>query len=171
MSAKIEIDAIKKVILIALACVGVGTIVAISAIGALHFLQAQPDSATNPVQTGVPQTQQYPYLIEFTVLSTGVTNGHYEVITTTGQILFLSDFNTWNVLYPQNTYSGTVTGAETNGALDVGTVNLVSAPNPYTVYYHYSLYYYAYDGRVVTPATWNDTIGHRVIEGMPPYLP
>jgi hypothetical protein len=82
--------------------------------------------ATVPVLTGGVQTSQYPYVIEFTVLSTTVVNGNYEVVTTAGQILYLSDFNTWNSLIQQNTYTATITGLESNGAYDIGTVNLIS---------------------------------------------
>lgn len=144
-----------------------------------HYSQQQvqqtvvPVSApvTAPAPAVVPTSAAYPAIIDFTVLSTTVANGHYSVYTTTGQTIYMPDFYSWNSLWPQNTYTATITGAETNGALDVGTINLVSTRSSYPVYYHYNLNYYQYDGHTVDPVTWKEITGNRVIEGRPPYLP
>ncbi|HNX18046.1 MAG TPA: hypothetical protein PKM50_06945 [Methanoregula sp.] len=81
--------------------------------------------SAEPVTTSVPNvvpTPAYPASIEFTVFSTTLADGHYSVYTTTGQTLYLPDFYSWNSLLPHDTYTATITGIETNGALDVGTV-------------------------------------------------
>jgi hypothetical protein len=173
----IETDTIKKASLYFFAIVGIAVIVGTMAMGVMtHYSQqAQPvivaatipAPATTPMPT-VVQTPAYPTVIEFTVLSTTVAGGHYQVITTTGSILYMPDFASWNALWPQNTYVATITGTESNGALDVGTVNLISVPSNYPVYFHWNLNYYAYDGHTVNPTSWKETIGHKVIEGQPP---
>jgi len=175
----IETDTIKKVVLYFFAIVGVLAIINMIAMGVVdHNCQQQEQQtiipATAPVTTPAPTvvpTSAYPTVIECTVLSTTRANGHYSVYTTTGQTLYMPDFYSWNSLWPQYTYTATITGAETNGALDVDTITLISTPSTNPVYYHYNLNYYAYDGHIVTPTVRKDTIGHRVIEGMPPYLP
>ena len=133
----IDTDAIKKAILYFFVIVGVLAIVSMMVIGIVNHFSIQPaQPATDPV--AAPGTasapavtlpaQQYPYVTEFTVLSTTVANGFYEAVATSGQIFNLPNFNTWNSLWPQHTYTATITGAEANGALDVGTVNRLSAP-------------------------------------------
>jgi hypothetical protein len=175
----IETDTIKKAVFCFFAIVGItiiGCMVGMSIFN--HYINQQAQQtvvpvavpATVPAPTVVP-TSAYPTIIEFTVLSTTIANGHYTVYTTTGQTLYMPDFNSWNALLPQNSYAATITGAESNGALDVGSVNIVSTPPTYPVYYHYNLNYYQYDGHTVLPIAWKETIGHRVIEGRPPYLP
>jgi hypothetical protein len=144
-------------------------------------LQAQqtvaPVVATPAPAPTVAQTM-YPTVIEFTVLSTTVTNGHYTVYTTTGQTLYMPDFYSWNSMLPQNTYTATITGAEANGALDASTVNLISLHYPtaigqlysYPVYYHYNGMYYQYDGHSSTQVAQKEVIGQRVIVGQPPKM-
>jgi hypothetical protein len=133
----IETDTIKKAILYFFAVVGVLAIVIMIVMGAVnHFSiqQAQQTivpvvvSATASAPTVASPTQKYPYVTEFTVLSTTVGNGFYEAVATSGQLFNLPDFNSWNSLWPQNTYTATITGAEANGALDVGTINRLSLP-------------------------------------------
>ena len=133
----IDTDAIKKAILYFFAVVGVLAIVSIIVMGAVNHYsiqQAQPAivpvsaSATASTPTVASPAQQYPYVTEFTVLSTTVANGHYEAIATSGQIFNLPDFNSWNSLWPRNTYTATIIGAEADGTLDVGTVNRLSSP-------------------------------------------
>ena len=133
----IESDAIKKATLYFFAIVGVLAIVIMIVTGAVNHYsiqQAQQTSvpvvasATAPAPTVASPTQKYPYVTEFTVLSTTVGNGFYEAVATSGQIFNLPDFNSWNSLWPQNTYTATITGAEADGALDVGTVNRLSLP-------------------------------------------
>jgi hypothetical protein len=132
----IETGAIKKAILYFFAIVGVLAIVSIIVMGAVNLYNiphAQqtivPVSAspTASAPTVTSPAQQYPYVTEFTVLSTTVANGHYEAISTSGQIFNLPDFNSWNSLWPRNTYTATITGTEADGMLDVGTVNRLSS--------------------------------------------
>jgi hypothetical protein len=133
----IDTDAIKKAILYFFAVVGVLAIVSIIVMGAVnHYSIQQAQQTIVPVSapataltpTVASPIQQYPYVIEFTVLSTTVANGHYEAIATSGQIFNLPDFNSWNSLWPRNTYTATVIGAEADGTLNVGTVNRLSSP-------------------------------------------
>ena len=172
----IETDHIKKAMLYILAFIGVLAIAGMLVSGAMnlyHSQQAQPVvvPVTEPVVTTVPTavpTSIYPSIIQFTVLSTTVANGHYSVFTTTGQTLYMPDYYSWNSLWPRNTYTATVIGTEPNGALDVSTINLVSTPSSYPMYFHYNLNYYQYDGQIVDLVHWKETIGHPVIEGRPP---
>ena len=78
-----------------------------------------------PTPTPVP-TPAYPPMLTFTVLSTTVSNGHYQAYTTTGQTLYFADFQTWNSLWPQDTYLATITGSDGN-AYDVSTVTLLNS--------------------------------------------
>ncbi|MGA2161770.1 MAG: hypothetical protein ABSG28_06200 [Methanoregula sp.] len=131
----IETDAIKKATLYFFAIAGMLAIGGMIVMGAVDHFSSQQSQQTivpvaAPVTAPAPTVAQttYPSTIEFTVLSTTGANGHYSVFTTTGQTLYMPDFNTWNSLWPQNTYTATITGVEANGALDVGTVNRVSLP-------------------------------------------
>jgi hypothetical protein len=133
----IDTDAIKKAILYFFAVVGVLAIVSIIVMGAVNHYSIQEEqpaiapvitSATASAPTVASPAQQYPHVTEFTVLSTTVANGHYEAIATSGQIFNLPDFNSWNSMWPRNTYTATITGAEADGTLDVGTVNRLSSP-------------------------------------------
>jgi hypothetical protein len=115
--------------------------------------------------------------ITFTVLSTTTATGHYQVLTTTDEILFCNDYATWNFIVPQNTYTATVT-PNGDGTFTINSVVLVYnayainyAPvvYDYPVYYHYGTDYYQYDGRVVDRVSYKEVVGHRVIEGAPPH--
>jgi hypothetical protein len=132
----IDTDAIKKAVLYFFAVVGVVAMVSIIVMGAMNHYSIQPaQPATVAVSTPAPVSsptvvspaQQYPYVTEFTVLSTTVANGHYEAIATSGQIFNIPDFNSWNSLWPRNTYTATVIGTEADGTLDVGTINRLSS--------------------------------------------
>jgi hypothetical protein len=188
----IETDTIKRGVLYFFAIMGIAIIGCCIGMGIVdHYisLEAQQAAAsvstptapvTAPVTASAPTVaspvQQYPYVIEFTVLSTTIANGHYSVYTTAGQTLYLQDFATWNSLYPQNTYSATILGTEVNGALDASAANLiyrinyppVSYPVSYPWYYHYSGTYYRYDGLRISPVAPTTVTGQRVIEGIPP---
>ncbi|WP_321506196.1 hypothetical protein [uncultured Methanoregula sp.] len=176
----IETDAIKKATLYFFALVGIVAMVSMIALSTMdHFSSRQvqpvivPEVAAPtpaPAPTIVPASA-YPSVLEFTVLSTTVSNGHYTVYTTTGQTLYMPDYASWNSLWPRHSYIGTITGAETNGALDISTINLISTPSSYPLYYHYNLNYYQYDGRTIDPVAWKETLGHQVIEGRPPHFP
>lgn len=133
----IETDAIKKAILYFFAIVGVLAIVSMMVMGTVNHFSIQPAqpavvpvaaAATVSVPAVTSPVQQYPYVTQFTVLSTTVANGFYEAVATSGQIFNLPNFNAWNSLWPQSTYTATITGAEENGALNVGTINRLSIP-------------------------------------------
>jgi hypothetical protein len=117
-------------------------------------------------------TSSNPSVLEFTVLSTTVINGHYEAVTTDGRILYFIDFSTWDSMSPGYTYTGTIIGEETNGAYDIGTVNLISSyntpPGGYPVYYHYNGEYYRYDGHNSARIGQREVIGKNLIEAQPP---
>ena len=133
----IDTDTIKKAILYFFAVVGVLAIMSVIVMGAVdHYSMQQAQQTTVPVVASAAviapavtsPAQQYPYVTQFTVLSTTVKNGFYEAVATSGQIFHLPDFNSWNSLWPQNTYTATIIGAEADGALDVGTINRLSVP-------------------------------------------
>ena len=117
-------------------------------------------TVTVPALTGAVQVSQYPYLTEFTVLSTTMANGYYEVLTTTGQTLYMADFNSWNSLLPQDTYSATIIGAEADGALDVGTLNGGTVNPDSQEIYSTTAYQSSYpvsssvSGAMALPQTW-----------------
>ncbi|HVP96807.1 hypothetical protein [Methanoregula sp.] len=137
----IETDTIKKGVLYFFAVAGIAIIGCWIGMGFVNYclneaaeLTTAPAvaSATDSASTVASPVQQYPYDMEFTVLSTTSANGHYQVETTTGSILYVPDFATWNSLLPQDTYAATITGIEANGALDAGTVSRASS-SPATV--------------------------------------
>jgi hypothetical protein len=182
----IETDSVKKGVLYFFAIAGIaiiGCLIGMSVVD--HYISLQAEQTVAPVAAAsvaastpavALPAQQYPYVIEFTVLSTTIANGHYTVFTTAGQTLYMPDFSSWNSCYPQNTYSATITGTEVNGALDASAVNLiyriyyppVSYPGYSPLYYHYSGLYYRYDGLRTTQVASNAITGQRVIDGPPP---
>jgi len=189
----IETDAIKRGVLYLFAIVGIVIIGCWIGMGIVdHYISEEVQdavasgSAAVAAPVAVPGTastatvestvQQYPYVIEFTVLATTISNGHYTVYTTAGQTLYITDFATWNSCYPQNTYSATILGTEANGALDASAVNLIYRINyppvsysfPYPWYYYYSGLYYRYDGVRSTQVPATAVSGQKVIEGIPP---
>ena len=102
------------------------TITGTEANGALDAGAVSRASATPAVVSGFPgglHTTPYPMTLGFTILSTAVNNGRYDVITTAGQILHIPDYSVWNAMWPQETYSATITGVEPDGSLDVGSIN------------------------------------------------
>jgi hypothetical protein len=132
----IETDTIKKGVLYFFAIAGIaiiGCLIGMNMINYFISLPAQPTSApaaapaTAAAAAAASPEQQYPYVMEFTVLSTTSANGHYQVETTAGNILYVPDFTTWNTLWPQATYAASITGVEKNGALDAGTVSRASS--------------------------------------------
>ncbi|MFZ0005076.1 MAG: hypothetical protein WCC86_04945 [Methanoregula sp.] len=189
----IETDTVKRGVLYFFAIVGIAIIGCWIGMGIVdHYISLEAQQAPAPVSAPVtapatapaaasalpvaPVAQQYPFVIEFTVLSTTVADGHYVVFTTAGQTLYMPDFSSWNSLYPQNTYTTTILGTEVNGALDASAANLmyhfnyppVSYPFSYPVYYHYSGLYYRFDGLKSSQIPATTVSGQRVIEGIPP---
>jgi len=133
----IDTDAIKKAVLYFFALVGVLAMAGIIVLGLTNHYSIQPEQqaivpASTPETVSAPPVtspaQQYPYVTEFTVSSTTVANGHYQARATSGQVFNIPDFNSWNSLWPRNTYTATVIGTEADGSLDVGTINRLSSP-------------------------------------------
>jgi hypothetical protein len=131
----IETDTIKKGVLYFFAVAGIAIVGCWIGMGIMNYciseavqLTTAPSasSATASAPAEVSPVQQYPYVIEFTVLATSFSNGHYQVDTNTGSILYMPDFATWNSMLLHDSYSATIMGVEPNGALDAGTVSRVS---------------------------------------------
>jgi hypothetical protein len=132
----IDTDAIKKAVLYFFALVGVLAVAGIIVLGVTNHYSIQPVQQTI-VPASTPETvipppvtspaQHYPYVTEFTVVSTTVANGHYQALATSGQTFNIPDFTTWNSLWPRNTYTATITGTEADGSLDVTTINRLSS--------------------------------------------
>jgi hypothetical protein len=94
-------------------------------------------------------------------------NGNYEVLTTDGRILYFTDFDTWNNLYPRNTYTGTVVGEEANGAYDIGTVNLIST----AFYYQRGVYLRDSSSLFYHSPDYNPPVYHPPVNNPPVYHP
>ncbi|MFZ0005077.1 MAG: hypothetical protein WCC86_04950 [Methanoregula sp.] len=131
----IETDTIKKGVLYFFAVAGIAIVGCWIGMGIMNYciseaaqLTSAPvaASATASAPAVASPVQQFPFVIEFTVLSTTFANGHYQVGTTAGNILYVPDYATWNSLWLHDSYSATITGVEPNGVLDAGTVSRVS---------------------------------------------
>ena len=71
----------------------------------------QQEDIALPVTPSTPvPAPAFPVTLTFTVLSTTMGNGIYQVTTTSGQTLIMSEFYTWNEMFPRGTYTATVTG-------------------------------------------------------------
>ena len=119
-------------------------------------------ATVQPVTVATPSP--YPYVLTFTVLSTTTSNGAYEIFTTTGQHLYCSDYYTWDTMYPQDTYTGTVTG-QNGAAYTIVDVHLLSRyysrqPTDYWQPYGNSMRYGSYDNRVTIQNNRVDTSRH-----------
>jgi hypothetical protein len=86
-----------------------------------------------PVPTPTPAV---PTTIVFTVLTT-TASPNYEVTTTTGQILFCTDYYTWNALVPRSTYSAVISGSTISSPVLIrsGNDEMVQYSNYPTNYY------------------------------------
>ncbi len=181
----IETDTIKKAIFCIFAVVGLMAIIGVAAIGiADRFCKQNTEElkvvpVNEPVATAAPTAapvvqpaSAYPTVMQFTVLSTTVANGHYTAFTTLGQMLYLPDYYSWNALWPRSTYVATITGVEANGAFDVSTINLVSTPYDFPVYFHdpYTNTYWQWDGYSADKISYKQVRGERIIEGRPPVI-
>jgi hypothetical protein len=93
-----------------------------------------------PVPTPTPEV---PTTIVFTVLTT-TASPNYEVTTTTGQILFCTDYYTWNMLVPRSTYSAVISGSTISSPV------LIRSGNDEMVQYsNYPVNYYPVNERLV----------------------
>ena len=169
----IDLATVGKILVIILAIIGVLAL-AIVASGTVltHIAQPitpDPTQVPTPIPTPTPVPTQ---TITFIPISTTVSNGQYQVFTTTGLTLVCSDYYVWNGIEPQYLYSAT----ETNGIIT--EVHLISIPNndqhityygnDYPYFYEYGGRYYQYDGRRVDEVSWKAAMGQRVIRQKPP---
>jgi hypothetical protein len=134
--AEITIDS-NKVFKAALMVIGVIALIAIVGGGA-YLLGSHAISGT----LLQPSTPAYPSVLTFTVLSTTTSTGHYQVLTTAGNILYMPDYTTWNMMYPQSTYTATITGSD-GVAYYVSSVTRAGY-SPYSYGYNQQNYRYNY---------------------------
>ena len=115
----------------------------------------------------------YPSVLTYTVLSTTTASGHYQVITTAGQILYFNNYYDWNTQEPQNAYTATVTG--TSGSAYLISDPVLIAQHYYAGYYRDQLRFYEYggkyyqsDGHQTDEVSWKEARGQYVYHGRPP---
>jgi hypothetical protein len=143
-------------------------------VGTATTITPVPTLAMTPTPTPTP-SPSYPSVITYTVLSTTMSSGHYQVTTTTGQILYCVDYADWISHDPRDTFTASVTGMD-------GTAYLISSPTliyqhyDYTQYYDtYGVRYYEYNDQYwqcdrysCDPVTWKQARGERIIYAKPP---
>lgn len=189
----IDTNVIISMLLGVFAIIGVVALLMFAA-SCLWHQDAQTYTVTTAA-TPVVSTPAYPSVLTFTVLSTTTSNGRYQVTTTSGNILYFTDYSVWNRMYPRSTYTATLVGME-NGAYQVGTVTLLSGSTGYygnyydddyyggtfgyqntryvsvrqdlPTYWHYQNKYYQCDKTACDPMIYKQIIGERINEGRPP---
>lgn len=127
----------------------------------------------------VSNTINYPSVLTFTVLSATTSTGRYQVLTTAGNILYFNDYYLWNSMYPQSTYTATLTGYD-GVAYYVGTATLIRSNYYYQYPYHqynYDLRYYHWYGKyyqcdmyTCDPMQRKQVVGEDIIEAEPPLM-
>jgi len=163
-------------IVICILVVGTGVLAYNAGRGSVPPTQTVVESVT-PAPTPTPATTvpTYPSVVTFTVLSTTTSTGHYQALTTAGQILILPDYATWNSMYPQYTYTANVVGTSGNEYF-INNVVLISRPVPYyyyyphtyPAYYEWNNQYYQYDGHRTDLVSYKNVQGEYVIHQPPP---
>lgn len=159
------------VIAIILCCVVAATI------GTIHELQTPvPASATpiTPTVTPIP-TPSYPSVLTYTVLSMTTSSGHYQILTTAGNIIYCQNYYDYNLHDLQNAYTANIIGTD-------GSAYIISSPvliaqhyryyEPRDYYnsvrfYHYGNHYYQESRGKVDEVSWKVVRGEPVIEGYP----
>jgi len=137
----IDTKHIMEVVVIIFAIIGVAAIMGMGISGisnhyATIVVPVQPQVQVTSTPIPVPN---YPSVLTFTVLSTTTSNGHYQVTTTAGNILYFSDYTTWQSMILRATYTGTLVGTDGSAYL-IGSAVLISYPmdgyycNPYSQY-------------------------------------
>ncbi len=135
-----------------------------------------------PIPTPLPTpaiTSSYPQVLTFTVLSTTTSSGHYQIKTTSGQLLYCSDYYVWNGFFPGNTYTAEIDGMEGDayriskvvfiGGNDHNYVEPVEYFPEYPRYYYYNGVYYQDGGDGdIDEISWKQARGERIIYGKPP---
>lgn len=166
--------AIVGVIVLALICIGLGIYGAGHSAGLSETKTTVAPIATPAPAVTVTSVPSYPSVITFTVLSTTTSSGHYQILTTAGQILYCNNYYAWNGIEPQDSYTATVTGTDGSAYIISDPVLIaqhyssVSYGNDYPQYYSYNGRYYQTDGRTVDEVSWKQTRGERIIYGKPP---
>ena len=149
---------------------------------------AAPASPTTSAQITTPT---YPTVLTFTVLSTTTAYGHYQITTTTGQILYFNDYYIWDTIKPQNTYTATITGMDGDAYL-ITSIVLVAYhydrvyysngyyddyyrvvdryDSEYPKYYYYEGSWYQWDGENLDKITHKQAMGERIIYAKPPHM-
>jgi|WetSurMetagenome_2_1015567.scaffolds.fasta_scaffold86676_2 hypothetical protein len=135
-----------KIINFFVAILAIIGLIAIIVFGVATIFSSSPSVVATPQVTSQATTISYPSVLTFTVLSTTTSTGRYQVLTTSGNILYFSDYETWNRMRPQGAYTATLVGMEGSAYL-VGEVTTISAPYDYynTNYYGYNNYGYNYN--------------------------
>lgn len=129
--------------------------------------------ATPAPAVTVTSVPSYPSVITFTVLSTTTSSGHYQILTTAGQILYCNNYYAWNGIEPQDSYTATVTGTDGSAYIISDPVLIaqhyssVSYGNDYPQYYSYNGRYYQTDGRTIDEVSWKQAQGERLIYKKP----
>ena len=183
----IDTNVIVSMLLGVFAIIGVVALLMFAA-SCLWHQDTQTYPATTTAAAPVVSTPAYPSVLTFTVLST-TSNGRYQVTTTSGNILYFTDYSVWNRMYPRSTYTATLIGAAQNGAYLVGTVTLLSGyydddyyggtfgyqntryvavRQDLPTYWHYQNKYYQCDKTACDPMIYKQIIGERINEGRPP---
>jgi len=111
--------------------------------GIANVPTATPTPVPTPTPTPVVSTAFTPHVTQFTVLSTTLTNGRYQIQTTDGRVLDTSTYAEWQTIAPRYTYTATVYGTiwgeeEINGVYVIGRP---AYPDNYVRYYHNGQYY------------------------------
>ena len=104
---------------------------------------ATPTPVPTPTPTPVVSTAFVPYVTQFTVLSTTLTNNRYQIQTTDGRVLDTATYAEWRTIYPRYTYSAVVYDTVW-GELKINNVYVIGRPaypDNYLRYYHNGQYY------------------------------
>jgi hypothetical protein len=150
-----------------------------------------PAQPAAPVVTVVPTpmvTPFQPYVTTFTVVSTTLAYGRYQVLTYDGRTIDVPNAAIWNTIIPRGVYVATVTNTQW-GEYVVSDISLMSRPHDqvytyygdrygYDDYYWYSEYpkYYEWDGTFwqcdrnsCDKITYKQAKGENIIHAEPPY--
>ena len=162
------------IILIVLAATyGMGNFMGIKPSGSNSVIDIVTLSPT-PIPTVAPI---YPSVITYTVSAATTSNGQLEIDTSTGEILYCTDYATWQKQLPLFTYTAMISGRASNGVMIISSAQLISQPSRtlvigqdahYPTYYHYGGKYYQYDGNEIDPMQFKQVKGEHLIEGRPP---
>jgi len=183
----IETETIKKAGLYLFAILGIviiGGLIGMSLVDHYILQKTQQSSVpavtavTAPAPTVVPTvvpTQSYPSVITYTVLSMTTSTGHYQILTTAGNILYCTNYYDWYSQQTQDTYTATVTGTDGSAYLIANPI-LIAQHYNHIVYFPEEPRYYEYNGRYwqcdrtsCDPIQYKQVRGERVIHGQPPF--